>query len=100
MAEAGSPGWVQCAVLIPNEVDAAQLRRNFEQVAANEEIFAAGFQKIPGMKAPILVPSAGNPAVWREMEIEGWKGVDRLFAMERAMSVDYERGPWLRALFA
>ncbi|HEY6391955.1 MAG TPA: amino acid adenylation domain-containing protein [Bryobacteraceae bacterium] len=87
-------GWVQCALLIPDGADVAQLRRSFEEVAA-QEIFDAGFQKVPGMKAPILVPGAGVPAAWREIEIEGETSVDRLFAMERAAG-----GPLLRALFA
>jgi amino acid adenylation domain-containing protein len=95
MAEADSPGWVQCALLIPEGADAEQLRRSFERVAASVEIFGAGFQKIPGMKAPILVPGAGAPAMWREMEIEGETGIGHLFAMERVAG-----GPLLRALFA
>jgi len=62
MVEAYSPGWVQCGLSLPDEIDAADLRRRFEQAAANEEIFNAGFQKAPGMKTPILVPGAGAPA--------------------------------------
>lgn len=94
----------QCVLSLAGPLDAAELRRAFDRVAARHEALRTHFRRRRGEKFPLQVVAETGNAVWREIDLTAedpteWSAACiQAAAGERSESFDLEEGPLMRLL--